>query len=195
MSGNPAFAEYVTSGAFTLTLSRHQISALAMCVGGDPLLFDGTASALLRKGLVTQVAVPREFGEEGVEFRPTLAGLLALQLLAEAGLGNQSNAIAVELELLRGQLETARRETIDARERAWSCATRQDEAQAELETFRRELEYRREAMKPGSVRLRGEDGTPWPVRQGIVRRRDKHPLSTDAELRAGLGPKPEAPAC
>lgn len=189
---NPRFAEYVTSGAFTLNLSRNQISALAMAVGGDhPVCFNGSLSALERKGLVEAIAKPANNAPEAYEIRPTLAGLLVLKMLAEAGLTNEPDPIAGELASLKSELERARLLLADETDRAWSCAARQDAAERQLATFERELAYRRQAMATGGVRLKGDGGEPWESPR-LGTKKDRHPYLGDDELRAGLQPKRDA---
>lgn len=105
---NPRFSEYVTSGAFNLSLSRHQVSAIGMMVGAGASPFSG--AALERKGLAEAVSKPSFGGDDGYEFRLTNAGLICARLLCEAGLSNgPEDPAAVELAAMRAELEAERR--------------------------------------------------------------------------------------
>jgi hypothetical protein len=80
------FREYVTSGAFSLQLSRRQIellSALDQTDKGYALL--STANALIDKGLCERVRLA-----DGMHFRLTEAGRAVIPLLKIAGLYCQS---------------------------------------------------------------------------------------------------------
>jgi hypothetical protein len=107
---NQKFSDYVTSGAFNMSLSRGQISELAM-LADSPAFYVNRVETLERRGLVE--AVPRrtatDFDAEQVEYRLTAAGLLTVQLLHAAGLTNQGEATLVrEVETLRAELAAAR---------------------------------------------------------------------------------------
>src|ERR1700748_2654393 len=97
MGANERFAEYATSGAFALTLTRAQVSQLAiMADGGDVY----APHALLRKGLADELPRP-DLGEDRSEVRATRAGLLAAELCAEAGLTNRNSGGAEHNEIER----------------------------------------------------------------------------------------------
>ena len=94
---NNMFRNYVTGTAFQVTLSRHQIASLQLiklaAVGEYSKAHKYTAnfthlSALLRRGLI-------EWRGEDMASRSgpyiTRAGELVLELLAEAGMGSESN--------------------------------------------------------------------------------------------------------
>jgi hypothetical protein len=107
---NQRFSDYVTSGAFNLSLSRNQISELAM-LGDGPQGFVNRAETLERRGLIEAVPQRTEthFDSGGLEYRLTSAGLLVVQLLHAAGLTNQGEAtLAREVDALRAELAAAR---------------------------------------------------------------------------------------
>jgi hypothetical protein len=76
------FSDYTTGGAFALTLSRNQVSALGMiaATGDTDAGGAGTLTSLWRKGLIDQPHAG------GVDL--TAAGARTLDLLALAGLTN-----------------------------------------------------------------------------------------------------------
>lgn len=96
MSGNEAFRQYVTSTAFSLSLSANMIGALEFIEscgrhsGGwsefaRPVW--AAKDALLRRGLI------RHLGSEGAEL--TEAGRLVLELCRLAGLAGHANVRAI----------------------------------------------------------------------------------------------------
>lgn len=110
---NARFSDYVTSGAFNLTLTRNQIAELGI-VGSGGGRFSNVSAALERKGLVEPVLAGveenplHEQDEQWLDHRLTAAGALTLALLHEAGLSNAgANALAREVEALRRQLAEA----------------------------------------------------------------------------------------
>lgn len=123
---NARFSEYATSGAFTLGLSRNQVSTLAMIVGGNgPGYFGPATAALERKGLVEAVASPKSWNQENVEYRPTFAGLLTASLIREAGLTNQPPDVqSREIERLHADLADARRSSSEMAQVALSALAR-----------------------------------------------------------------------
>lgn len=107
---NQKFSDYVTSGAFNLSLSRNQIAQLSMMADG-PETFVHRGESLERRGLIE--AMPRrtehDYQDEALEYRLTAAGLLTVQMLHAAGLTNQGEATLVrEVELLRAEVVRAR---------------------------------------------------------------------------------------
>jgi hypothetical protein len=111
---NPRFSDYVTSGAFSLTLTRNQISELALFVEGGERCIRGASSALERKGLIEAIpsgveANPlHEQDDQLFQFRMTGAGALVLSLLAQAGLSNSgTDALAREVDDMRARLGEA----------------------------------------------------------------------------------------
>jgi len=115
---NVRFSDYVTSGAFQMALTRSQIAALSMIVGGEDR-YVPSGSALERKGLIAPVEGKRE--GLPLEYRLTAAGALTLALLHQAGLTNDgADVMAREMEALRAELDMARKEAKRADERARS---------------------------------------------------------------------------
>lgn len=190
---NARFSEYVTSGAFNLSLSRNQVAALSMCVEGADL-YGATHSygALERKGLVEFVPNPTGMAFESAErhqVRPSNAGLLTLQLLAEAGMGNHANAVAEELVALRAQLAEARRTAADLRVRLTSAMARKDRAVRLVVAARkdnRRLMAAVEDLTRGGPVLTLKNAPD----QFIITLKDPLPHLSDAELLAGV-PEPQ----
>lgn len=97
---NERFADYVQSTAFSISLSRNMVIALLSlkhAIDNEHErsrrpIHDGALTALERRGLITVVWQPRFYTPEAKD-RPlwsntatiTTAGLLMIQLLAEAG--------------------------------------------------------------------------------------------------------------
>lgn len=180
---NSKFAEYATSGAFTVTLSRNQISALSMVAGKASGCFGLSDSALERKGLIEPVGPVRFGNEERMEYRPSHAGLITLQLLHEAGLTNNgSDAVAQELAMVRAELVELRKRERDASQRAWSAMARQRAACVKLVNAKRENSLLKIQIETG-LRLRSE---PAPFVRA-VNPRDPLPHLSDAEI-AGQSP-------
>lgn len=110
---NARFSDYVTSGAFSLTLTRNQIAELALAAGGDRHVY-GASAALERKGLIEPIppaakANPlHEPDDQLIEWRLTAAGALTLSLIHQAGLSNSgADALAREVDDLRARLGEA----------------------------------------------------------------------------------------
>lgn len=126
MQQNTRFSEYATSGAFSLSLTRNQVSSLAMLDRGSA--FDWTSSVMAgleRKGLVERVSAPTDWSPARIEFRATRAGLLTAALCREAGLSNDDpDPTAVELARLRQEVVDCRQEAIKARATARSTLAR-----------------------------------------------------------------------
>ena len=107
---NQKFADYVTSGAFNLSLSRNQISELSM-LADAPQTYVARAEALERRGLIEAVPQRKEtdFDGDHLEYRLTASGVLVVQLLHSAGLTNQgANTLADEVEALRAEVVKSR---------------------------------------------------------------------------------------
>lgn len=191
---NARFQEYVTSGAFNLTLSRNQISALSLVANGEGRTVGVSDSILERKGLVEPIANPgpRPHGNpDAVEFRPTVAGFLCMEMLREANLINfAGSAITNELAALRAEVEERRREAATARERAISAMARKERAEGDLAAAQAEIASLRTSVSALESGLRWKDGhsmlddKPYQARP-MVRLRDPIPGATDAELRGG----------
>lgn len=165
MTVNARFADYTTSGAFSLSLTRNQVSALTMLEGGDRGYLGTALAALERRGLAEVVSDPEAGDLDRVEFRATRAGLLVAALVQEAGLTNGNpDPQAVELSLLRAEVVERRREAAEARQVARSALARKAEVEWELENERRKAAARKLEMR--------------------IIPRDPTPHFTDAELRA-----------
>lgn len=180
MAVNPRFADYVTSGAFNLSLSRHQVAAVSLLVGaGEESCFSGPG--LERKGLAE--AITGRLGDrERVEYRLTNAGLICAALLAEAGLTNgPADPHAIEIADLHAQLSEARETARDWQERGWSAMARKEAADREIEQLRAEIAALKDRDNPRALRLKPEFANTHYAEPVIVRR-DKMPDVPDAEL-------------
>lgn len=165
MTRHDRFAGYVTAGAFALNLTRNQAAELNRLVGEGAHYLDSHAQALERKGLVERVAAPTEHDADRFEWRLTDPGLVAVQLLAFAGLSNgPADPQAVELAALRRELETARAESADARLMARAAFARRDVALQELELAQAKISDHKPRI--------------------ILRARDPRPDLSDADLRS-----------
>ena len=183
--GNPRFAEYATSGAFSLALTRNQASSLAMLADGGhaPLALYGQSGSLERKGLVEILPHPTEHQPDACEYRPTHAGLLLAALLREAGLSNgPPDPVAAELASLRAQLAEARQVAVEARIAGRSARARQEAAERATEAAK--LEVRRLEDVARGLRLKPGVG-PYQA-QPIVTLRDPTPNRSEADLDAAL---------
>ncbi len=130
---NARFQEYVTSGTFTLTLSRNQVAALSLIANGEGRSLGVSDSILERKGLVEPVAAPEMRHLDNIEFRPTLAGFLCMEMLREAGLINfAGNAVANEVAALRAEIAKRRLEAATSCEKMISVLARKDVAEFDL---------------------------------------------------------------
>lgn len=178
---NPRFAEYTTSGAFSMALTRNQVAGLAMLEGGVTATYSLLVAGLERKGLCAPIAGP--YGEaEHLEYRATHAGLLLMALTREAGLTNGSaDPVAAELADLTAQLNTAREDARESRHRGRSAMARMQEVERELEAVKRDLALARTELETG-LRLKEPPGE----RAWTLRLRDPRPEMSDAELRASL---------
>lgn len=131
---NARFSEYATSGAFSLSLTRNQVSSLAMFDAGGVPDWSGTyMAALERKGLVERFPAPSDHDADKHEFRATHAGLLTAALCREAGLTNgAADPVAAELDRLRQEVIDRRQEAREARLTARSTLARLDEVEHAL---------------------------------------------------------------
>jgi hypothetical protein len=185
---NARFQEYVTSGTFTLTLSRNQVSALGLVANGEGRSVGLSDSVLERKGLVEPVAdpAPRDMGR--IEYRPTLAGFLCMDMLREAGLVNYGgNALAGELVALRKEIETRRLESATWREKAISAMSRKDRLQHDLDDANTEIERLRTSVRAleSGITLRDRTSLIEPssdFRPFRLRVKDPLPNATDTDL-------------
>jgi len=123
---NPRFADYVTSGAFNMSLTRGQIADLSAMVEAGSNFVDRW-SALERRGLIERIPSlsdwPGDFEKQ--EWRLTAAGALVVNLLFQAGLTNRGDsALARECDALRAQLAAANAAATEARKRLRSMHAR-----------------------------------------------------------------------
>ena len=130
---NFRFQDYVTSGAFTLSLARSQVMALHRIASGASHYACAATAALERKGLIAPVAAPEDFAPDRQEYRATGAGLMVAALLTEAGLTqDQRDATAAEVARLQQEIEDRRAEAHTARTAARSALARLDRAETDL---------------------------------------------------------------
>lgn len=196
------FAEYVTSGAFTMSLTRSQISMLGLIARGEPGYGSHTVAGLERRGLVVEIAKPTSIhGMERTEWRCTYVGLQIMSLLIAAGLTNgEANPLDTELRALQAEIAERRLKAADWRERAFSAISRKEQLEGELELanarikiLERDLEMERDGVK---VRLKnGINEGPVCIRQNVTLRdqhdgsREGYPKLTDEELLNPAGEK------
>lgn len=166
MTDQSRFREYVTSGAFKLTLSRNQVSALSMIAEvGDVSCGGHTLGALFQKGLVTHIR--SDCGK--LEYRLTEAGVFALKLVRLADLVQGApDPVAEELSALRGQLDKARRHAQQLAADAWDMSARVQKAE--------------QAVAEAKAMVRGAPNPPKPV----VTRKNRHPERSQAQMIAHL---------
>lgn len=164
MTRHARFADYTTSGAFALNLSRNQIAELSHLAGsGAGYVVSG---GLERKGMIEPVAAPTETDPDKVEWRVSAPGFLTLQLLAWAGLTNgPPDPHLAEIADLRRQLEAARAEVAHAHLMARSALARHDSMAEALDLAR----YK--AGEQDKLRV-------------VIKLRDPRPDLSDADLRA-----------
>ncbi len=160
------FREYVTSGAFKLTLSRNQVSALSMASAtGEMAGHGGTFSSLDSKGLTELIRSK----DGGLEVRLTEAGVFALKLVRLAGLVNgDPDPVAEELKSLRAELDEARKHCQQLAADNWDMTARIE--QADL------------AVKQADAWV---CGNPIP-KKPIVTMKNKNPERTQAQIVASL---------
>lgn len=135
---NARFSDYVTSGAFSLTLTRNQISELAFAAGGEKRFY-GASASLERKGLIESIAARaeedplHEQDDQQLEWRLTGAGVLILALLAQAGLSNSgTDVLAREVDDLRRQLDEANQRSHTSALRTRAMFARLEEAHLKI---------------------------------------------------------------
>lgn len=185
---NARFQEYVTSGTFTLTLSRNQVSALSLLASGEGRSLGISDSILERKGLVEPVAAPLARSLDTVEFRPTVAGFLCMEILREASLINfHGNAIGNELAALRKEIEERRLEAATCREKMISALARKSSAEDDLEDATQEIERLKSAVRALEAGITWKDGRSMEefayVAKPRIRLRDPLPHLSDGQLR------------
>lgn len=166
MSDTSKFREYVTSGAFKLTLSRQQVSALSMIAEiGDVNCGGHTFGALYNKGLITHIR--SDCGN--LEYRLTEAGVFALKLVRLADLVQGApDPVAEELSALRSQLDKARKHAQQLAADLWDMDARvraADQAVSEAKAW--------------------VCGSPMPGRP-LVKMKNRHPERTQAEMMGHL---------
>jgi len=168
------FREHVTSGAFTLSLSRSQVSMLTMIAEVGDVHGAHTHRALHNKGLVTTIT-----SEDGrIEYRLTEAGVYALKLAKLADLVNGApDPVTEELSSLRHQLDAARRGALQLAQDCWNLKARLDRA-----------EYGIEAL---AAELHGGAAPPKP----FIWLRDKNPTRSTAEILKSLDDVSRALKC
>ena len=134
-----SFRDYTTSGAFALSLTRAQVSCLAMVGGGDGDrglgLSHNPLAALMRKGLI--VTLPNQADCDALtthEMRLSPAGVLALSMVEMAGLTNgDGEAARREIEGLQDDLRSAREALVEVYAIASSERARRAALGSELE--------------------------------------------------------------
>lgn len=160
------FREYVTSGAFKLTLSRQQVAALSMVAEVGEVACGGhTLGSLFNKGLVTHIR--SDCGK--LEYRLTEAGVFALKLVRIADLTQGApDPVREELAALRGRLDQARRHAQQLAADVWDMSARVK--QADL------------AIKEAQAWV---SGAPAPERP-MVTMKNKHPHRTQSQIMGHL---------
>lgn len=137
------FADYATSGAFQIGLTRGQIGALMQIARGDhnPYPHMGTIGALERKGLAQ--IVESSGRADQAQVRPTAAGLLVAQLCTMAGLTNAATpGLAEQVAALTDELATLRGDLFTAREDNWSLRVRLEAAELARDALQAEKDGR-----------------------------------------------------
>lgn len=165
------FADYATSGAFQIGLTRGQIATLMQIAGGDYNAYPhmGTIGALERKGLA-QVVESSGRGDQA-QARPTAAGLLVAQLCTMAGLTNSATPdLAEQVDRLTEEIAALRVRMFEATADNWSLLARLEAA----ELARAELQ----AEKDGKGLAR-----PW------ITLKDRQPGKPIAEMATRIPPQ------
>ncbi|RUU08881.1 hypothetical protein EOD08_35995, partial [Mesorhizobium sp. M6A.T.Ca.TU.002.02.2.1] len=174
---NARFSEYVTSGAFNMTLTRSQISTLAMLASGAN---EWAGASLERKGLAAPIA--SSLAEDRVEWRITGAGTIVMSLLFEAGLTNSGkDATAIEVDRLNGALGEANTTIRDVRRKTWSMFAKLQEAEIDNANLRRRIASLELEHKHPGVKLKAEFADCAP----LVTARDPFPDVAAADLLDG----------
>lgn len=154
---NQKFSDYVTSGAFNLSLSRNQIGELAM-LGEGPASYVSRAEALERRGLIEAIPakVYSDFQSDMIEYRLTSAGILVVQLIHAAGLTNSPPvSLAVEGDRLRSELVESRAAEKEANRRARSLLAR-------LKALQLWISQARSVLNQDKIRVRVLPRDPMP---------------------------------
>jgi hypothetical protein len=161
-AGTAKFRDYVTSGAFKLSLSRSQVSALAMVAETGAIDFGShTLSALHNKGMVTSIRA----ANGSAEFRLTEAGVFALKLLSMAELTQGApDPVAEELAALRLELDQARRHAQQCAADAWDMKAR--------------VEFAERKVAEAIAHVEAAPPPPKP----IITLKNKHPDRTQAQI-------------
>jgi len=133
------FADYATSGAFQIGLTRGQITTLMQIAGGDYSPYPQTSIyALERKGLTQTV---ESSGLSAAQVRPTAAGILVAQLCAMAGLTNSTiPELAQHVDNLTDEIAQMRVKMFEMSEDCWSMQARLDAQEIALTALRAEKE-------------------------------------------------------
>ena len=130
------FADYATSGAFAIGLTRGQIATLALIAGGDynPAPHMATIGALERKGLAR--VIDGDGRKLPAQVRPTAAGALVAQLCAMAGLTNSDPPdLAAQMDRLTDDLAAARGDLATMADDCWSIRARMEAAERERDAL------------------------------------------------------------
>lgn len=143
------FAEYATSGAFAVNLTRKQVSALAMLsIRGEHRMQFVGMDGLERKGLATILPPDSDLGYSENYITP--AGLLVAKLCAMAGLTNSPVPTeAQEIEALHRDLAAARALIRELRQDCYSLAARLDEQTRDSAMLEDKLADRKPRIRVG----------------------------------------------
>jgi hypothetical protein len=167
---NNRFAEWTTSGAFALSLTRNQVQGLAMLEGGSEDWTAGFMGALERKGLAERLPHPTSSDPDRFELRPTLAGLLNIALLKQAGLVKGStDAVQDEFAQLRAETVALRAEAAQLRQTVRAAMARKIEADDALDN----MVLRRSGGKM-RVNIRPRDPIPDVSDEELLARAQEH---------------------
>ncbi len=173
-AANALFQDYATSGAFNVSLSKGQVSSLAMAVGrGDSGAF-GSMAALVRKGLMAPITGRSSpwpmAGDVRPEYRATAAGMHVASLCRMAGLSQgEGDLVGAEISSLHAEVSAARASEREALLDQRSLLARLQEAEDAIKA----MEFERDHGWPGH--------TP-----PMIRLRDPRPSRSTAEIAADL---------
>lgn len=156
------FTEYTTSGAFSLNLTRNQISAMVMVSGGaEAAPYGNTFASLQRRGIMGLFRADNG----GLEYRLTGIGLLVLNLVRQTDLTNGApDPIAEEIDSLNAKLEKAREVAQQLAADCWDMKAR--------------VEYAERAVAEARALALGGCPPPKP----IITLKNKHPRRTQSEI-------------
>ncbi|MER9471054.1 hypothetical protein [Mesorhizobium sp. M0520] len=181
---NARFSEYVTSGAFNMTLTRSQISTLAMLASGAS---EWGGASLERKGLAAPIA--SQLSDDRVEWRITGAGTILMALLFEAGLTNSGrDAAAAEVDRLNLAIATANQTVRDVRKKTWSMHAKLEKVEIENANLKRRLTALEIERKHPGVGLKPEFAGPAELAP-MITLRDPFPDLPAGELLDAIGPE------